>query len=640
MPLAAHAADDVATLKKLQFSYGTLTPDFDAATYEYVLVLFIFFCALKKKKIAVISPCAYSCPSTNDATRYTLAVADCTGSAMMNLGATLEASRGSEVALVMGDFSDSGGAVLSSLIDANEAGMATGDFAGGDVTVTLTEEEHPGATPVVYTVHVATSLTDSAAKNAACESIDTPKKENAGDVAITCPVPYATLSDGFCRCNEGYVGSLQLHDRTWGGKCIKEPPRGAWPCQGTFPFTCGRCPTCQEAATLLEDVSNSCEFSHIHLNQLVWHTSASSSTSGASFQTVHPDIREKMCLSPICRWRVELAWNSFATCQALARDRWEEEVHWREHTLSLVTAKRIIDVFHGSSKDCHIVRAKQNVYSSLMIQQKFLVTGIDVRSDTTMKQAEVSLRQAFAKILHHPMRRLEVAVMPETCVKDPVCDHNVCGYGECSREPLEMGVLDGSYASRHPNRVGDYGYRCLCNECFTETITSSGERTCVRDKTCKPKNYCDPNPCNCGGECVSCPECAARGEPGFTCKCKGFFGGPTCDALQCPDGFSGQETDISTDLCQQTCAPRESTNACDPNPCQHGGQCKLGAAGSSTSDASSESAEEDGGYHCECPTSFGGKRCEHLECPDGFQIAPAGDICVPKDTDLPPPLDN
>ena len=90
----------------------------------------------------------------------------------MNLGATLEASRGSEVALVMGDFSDSGGAVLTSLIDANEAGMATGDFAGGDVTVTLTEEEHPGATPVVYTVHVATSLTDSAAKNAACESIE------------------------------------------------------------------------------------------------------------------------------------------------------------------------------------------------------------------------------------------------------------------------------------------------------------------------------------------------------------------------------------------------------------------------------------------------------------------------------------
>ncbi|CAD7939623.1 unnamed protein product [Amoebophrya sp. A120] len=583
-------ATDHASLTKMKFSYGTLNPAFDPATFD-----------------------------------YTLSVPQCNGEPLMNLGADLEASAGGKIMVTMGEFEDDGSAVLSTIIRSSEAGMGTGDFAGGDINVALTEEAHSGAEPLMYKVYVTPTLDDEKLKKKACEATGSTTTTSSTIPPITCPILHATLSKGFCRCNDGFVGSLQLHDRTWFGKCIKRPPSGAWPCQGTFPFSCGRCPTCQEAATLLEDVSNSCSLDQIHLNEMVWHTQK------GSFATVHPDIKEKLCVSPICRWRVELAWNSFTTCQSLARARFEEEVHWRDHTLSLVTSKRLIEALHASKDTCHLVTPHQNAASSLMISQKFLVTGVDLRSDITIKEAELAFRQAFSKILHHPLRRLDVSVEPETCSKDPVCDHNMCGYGECvpwkSREPLDLTLLDGSYSSRHPNRVGDYGYRCLCNECFTETISAGGQRTCVRDKQCKPKNYCDPNPCNCGGECISNPEAAARGEPGFTCKCTGFFSGPTCDKLECPTGFAAEETSISQDLCQETCSPVAQTNACDPNPCQHGGTCDL-------------DHDAPDGFKCDCPVSFGGKRCEHLHCPDGFEIATGGDICVPKNTNLPPPPKN
>lgn len=95
------------------------------------------------------------------------------------------------------------------------------------------------------------------------------------------------------------------------------------------------------------------------------------------------------------------------------------------------------------------------------------------------------------------------------------------GYGECvpwsapSQDESFFAVGVSEYAAAHPNRLGDYGYRCLCNECFDEVVQDNGQRTCVRNPDCQPKDYCEPNPCKCGGVCETCPECAAKGEPGY-----------------------------------------------------------------------------------------------------------------------------
>ena len=139
------------------------------------------------------------------------------------------------------------------------------------------------------------------------------------------------------------------------------------------------------------------------------------------------------------------------------------------------------------------------------------------------------------------MRRLDVRIEPELCNIDPVCDHDKCGYGECvpwaARETADALTSGGifampeTYDARHPLRKGDYGYRCLCNECFTEQIVN-GMRTCVRDVTCLPKNYCEPNPCKCGGVCTLAPELALKGGNGYICQCNGYFSGPNCDHLE------------------------------------------------------------------------------------------------------------
>jgi hypothetical protein len=75
--------------------------------------------------------------------------------------------------------------------------------------------------------------------------------------------------------------------------------------------------------------------------------------------TVHPDLRAKFCVSPVCRWRVELAWNSFATCQALGNGHEaESKVNWRGEIFSLHTTKRIINVMHDAKDSCHQVRKR------------------------------------------------------------------------------------------------------------------------------------------------------------------------------------------------------------------------------------------------------------------------------------------
>ena len=71
-------------------------------------------------------------------------------------------------------------------------------------------------------------------------------------------------------------------------------------------------------------------------------------------------------MSPICRWRIELAFNSFATCQALgSKFNARSQVSWRGDTLSLHAVKHLVEVFHSAKDACHQVRASQSVHSSV-----------------------------------------------------------------------------------------------------------------------------------------------------------------------------------------------------------------------------------------------------------------------------------
>ncbi|CAD7942387.1 unnamed protein product [Amoebophrya sp. A25] len=562
-------------LTSLKFNYGTLTPEWDPAVTDFTLS---------------IPKCDY------------------TKEKYFPLKATMDAGENGDIAFTFGDISDQSGAHMHAVFGVIE-GITEG-FESRDLTISVTSALDSSVGSSDYTIHVVADAAEQDPDHEACLLTEIP---------ITCDVAHAKLEHDICKCEAGWMGSLSFTNATkeWHGNCMREPPRGAWPCQGTFPFTCGRCPSAEEASELLDDVTASCNIMQEDVSRIIWHTPKS------GFETVHPLLKEAICVSPICRWRVELAANSFATCQAMIDDK-DVLVHWRDADWSLITVKRFLDVFHSAKDACHLVRAATNVYSSVQISQKLLVTGVDLRSDVTIREAENAFRQAFSKVLSHPFRRLDVAIEPETCIKDPVCDHNQCGYGECvpwtAREPSQMTLFDGSYSSRHPNRLGDYGYRCLCNECFVEKIQDDGIRTCVRDETCKPKNYCEPNPCKCGAECIQTPERVALGEPGYQCKCTGYFTGDLCDTLDCPSGYTKDATTISADVCSETCVPMEGSNPCDPNPCQHGGAC---------------TTEGDDSFTCDCPTSFEGKRCEKLTCPDGFKEA--GDICLPEGTDLPPP---
>ncbi len=420
---------------------------------------------------------------------------------------------GTQVQLQMGDYAEQEDAVAVAILS-QESGIESYDFQEGTMTVTVTDAESGGVT--TYDIKVsaddadATKVTDKclfcpekgdAAGSAAPEDGDAPSSSAESKTPVTCAVVHATLLDEICTCDKGWVGALELNEETrvWEGSCVREPVQGAWPCQGEAPFKCGECPSCQDAAAIMDDLTKSCNIpASIKLSELVWHTESD------NLATVHPDLKETFCMSPICRWRIELAFNSFATCQALgSKYNARSQVTWREDTLSLHAVKHLIEIFHSAKDSCGQVRAAQQTHSSVEVYQKFLVTGVDVRTDATMRQGELAFRQAFSKILGLPVRRLDVRLEAEMCNLDPVCDHDKCGFGECvpwsARETPESlasgGVFSATetYDVRHPFRKGKYGYRCLCNECFTEQVVN-GERTCVRDATCEPKNYCDPNP--------------------------------------------------------------------------------------------------------------------------------------------------
>jgi len=467
----------------------------------------------------------------------------------------------------------------------------------------------------------------------------TPPAEVYQPVALSCDIEHAKLVGDDCRCRVGYVGTIRQVGSKFVGFC-KPVFTGKWPCTGEVPFICGRCPTCAEADGIMLDLEQSCSIPpNIGLDNIVWHT------QHGEHAMIHPDIKRNLCISPICRWRIELAHNAFSLCQTLAGKNIAITTRFRDKSYTLHTFKRVINVLHKSKNDCHVVRSATNVNTSIMLRQKYLVTGIDVRSDATMRSAEVAYRSAFSRVLNWPKRRLDVRVEPQLCDLDPICDHKNCGYGACvphwdlrekNKKKEETGWFGGLFSGMKENvdvdlgpENADYGYRCLCNECFTEEVVG-GIRTCVREKTCTLEDHCNPNPCSCSGACAPCPECYAKGEEPFTCSCPSFFSGSRCEVFQCPDGFVEDVNNSGSSPCERSCVPRDVKNPCTIVQCQHSGVCvPLASDGSKASNP-----ENATGWKCECPNPFTGLRCEKFQCMEGTHITSTG--CVADEYTKPP----
>ncbi|CAD7942956.1 unnamed protein product [Amoebophrya sp. A120] len=383
-----------------------------------------------------------------------------------------------------------------------------------------------------------------------------------------------------------------------------------WPIGGILDYKCKEChcPDPSLADQILTDLESSCnipksmglgtvdDVSAGVTESLIYHSKWTQTSQ------VHPDLMDHLCISPICRWRIEMAYDAFAECDTLDLPEKAKTTSWRHYSeLSLTVVKHFVMVLKSSKEACKSTTSPKNIHTGALIHQKLQITGIDVRSDTTMREGELAFRMALASLLDVPMRRLDVRLemQPELCKPDaednardpqvtkphafrnPVCEHSQCGYGQCVS-----------------NEDGD-GYTCLCNECY-KLGTVNGYQTCVPDEICFFKNPCDtyPSPCKCGSQCEPCPECTGQK---FQCKCGPTFSGPTCETLVCPKGFS--EAGAAGGQCG-SCQPMDATNPCDPNPCKHDGVCKVEG--------------EEKTYVCQCPADYTGPNCETLVCPDGF----------------------
>lgn len=453
---------------------------------------------------------------------------------------------------------------------------------------------------------------------------------------LTCAIPHATLHGKNCTCNAGYMGVLTHNPvtNTFTGSCPKipppkptpppRPPVGKWPCEGVTPYICDDCPTCDEAGRLIADLEKSCNIPewmglggetyqegtgympHLHEfgpeykfadgrpDRIVYHTRWS------RISKLNPVLHRHMCISPICRWRVEMAFNALANCQTLERPHGNDVVHWRNYTdFSMHTLKHIVLVMEAAKADCRKVSTPHNVFTGAEIQQTFRVVGVDITTDGTLREAELAFRQAFSNLLDFPLRRLNVRIEGEPhpecplAFDSPVCQRVDCGYGQCI-----------------PKGDGSSHYECLCNQCYRPGRTESGQKTCVREPSCKIVDACIPNPCNCDGKCRNCPECP--GERKYTCQCQMNFSGPQCTTLTCPHGFDRQ-AGLNGDQRCGICVPRENKNMCDPNPCQNGGACHV-------------TTQKKHGFFCKCPEAYGGDICENVKCPAGMVLE--GKACV------------
>eukprot|EP00397_Hematodinium_sp_SG-2012_P000359 GEMP01000359.1.p1 GENE.GEMP01000359.1~~GEMP01000359.1.p1 ORF type:complete len:1664 (-),score=340.51 GEMP01000359.1:2260-7251(-) len=574
-------------LDSLTFHYGTLEPAFNPDVQSYHLYV----------------------PECSEGFKYHLSDLKC------------EAKSGidTEIVFQAGSYKTSSkthcGATLGT-----DSGFTNYNFRGLVLKITT----HDLQVPTTYDIHVVPSAKEPKQQ---CQFdpkgtivLDNPPPPFQQEAA--CHVLHSTQHGNECVCNPGFSGKLHLIDNKWEGECVPSYAleEGSWPCTGEVPFVCGRCPTCEEADSIILDLETSCGIPlSVGVDNMVWHTQHS------DIAMVNPDMRRNLCISPICRWRIELAHNAFALCQTLAGRNINSKINWRGQAHSFHTIKRLINILHKGKNDCHVVRSAQNICSSIMLHMKLLVSGIDVRSDATMREAESAYRTAFARVLNWPKRRMDVRVEPQLCSVDPVCVVNKCGYGACVPHWTKIeteesqssggggwfGALGGLFGNNvkedtatdlsNPENAA-YGYRCLCNECFEECVID-GVRTCRRRPNCVAMDYCDPNPCQCQGQCIACPECEAQGEPPYTCKCPNFFTGPNCETFSCPAGYAEDNTG-SVDHCSRVCTPIASTNPCDPNPCEHGGVC--------------EKSDLVSGYHCQCATTWGGQRCEILKCGPGF----------------------
>ena len=113
---------------------------------------------------------------------------------------------------------------------------------------------------------------------------------------------------------------------------------------------------------------------------------------------VHEELRRAVCLSPICRWRVELAFHSLATCEDSAN---EAEIAFNGRQVSLDTLSAVIGAMRTAKTSCGLLAATtaRRSKTKTILLQRLTVTGVDVRSDATMRAAEIAFKQGFTQPL-------------------------------------------------------------------------------------------------------------------------------------------------------------------------------------------------------------------------------------------------
>jgi len=206
-------------------------------------------------------------------------------------------------------------------------------------------------------------------------------------------------------------------------------PELSWPCKGINPYICGDCPSGELAAHMMNDLSISCnipDYLGLETKADFDPTLASEVTDTLIYHSkktqtsmLNPVMMEHVCISPVCRWRLGMAFNAFGHCATMEQPN-VDSVNWRNYRddvfdsdglsteLSMHTVKHFIAVMQKAKNDCRTVRHTENVHTGLMLHQKYQLTGVDIRTDTTMRNAELAFRQAFAELLGTPMRSLNV----------------------------------------------------------------------------------------------------------------------------------------------------------------------------------------------------------------------------------------
>jgi len=158
-------------------------------------------------------------------------------------------------------------------------------------------------------------------------------------------------------------------------------------------------------------------------------------------------------------------------------------------------------------------------------------------------------------------------------------------------------IEDEEWSNQHLNK----STMCQNGGVYIPTTSKTSNCICTHQfygKKCQNYNYCYPNPCNNGGQCIMTSE-----VPMYKCECPKAYMGVKCDDFNPCDpnpcnnqGVCSHDGKVATCSCNsrfkgENC---EELSNCFPDPCKNAGIC----------------ADINGQFKCQCKPGFNGKICE------------------------------